>query len=50
MDVRKHILGPGKVLQLSNIVCINRDKKLYRAKIEDVEIFNHFKKTEGFYI
>ena len=49
-DVWKYILGLDKVLQLSDIICIRRDKKLYRAKIEDVEIFNHFKKTEGFYI
>ena len=38
MDVWKYILGPNEVLQLTDIVCINRDKKLYRAKIENVEI------------
>ena len=37
-DVWKYILVPDKVLQLSDIVCISRDKKLYRAKIENVEI------------
>ena len=37
-DVWKHILGPDKVLQLSDIVCISRDKKIYSAKIENVEI------------
>ena len=39
-DVWKYILGPDKVLQLSDIICISRNKKLYRAKIENVEIFN----------
>ena len=33
-----YILGPDKVLQLSDNVCISRDKKLYRAKIENFEI------------
>ena len=37
-DVWKYILGPGKVIQLSVIVCISRDKELYMAKIENVEI------------
>ena len=37
--VCKYILGPDKVLQLSDIVCISRDKKLYWAKIENIEIF-----------
>ena len=41
-EVQKHILGPDKVLQLSNIVCISRDEKLYRAKIENVEISRFF--------
>ena len=36
-DVWKYILGTNKVLQLSDIVYINRDKKLYRAKIKNVE-------------
>ena len=39
-DACKYVLDPDKVLQLSDIVCINRDKKFYRAKIENVEIFN----------
>ena len=34
--VWKYILGPDEVLQLSNIVCITRDKKLYMAKFEKV--------------
>ena len=33
-DVLKHILGPEEVLQLSDIVCISRNKKLYKAKIK----------------
>ena len=36
--MRKYILGPDKVLQLSDIVCITKNKKLYKAKIENVEI------------
>ena len=37
-DVWKHILGPDKVLQLSGINRISRDKKLSMAKIVNVEI------------
>ena len=37
-DVWKHILGPDKVLQLSDINRISRDKKLSMAKIENAEI------------
>ena len=37
-DVWKHILGPDKVFYLSEIVCISRDNKLYRVKIENVDI------------
>ena len=39
-DVWKYILGPDKVLQLSDTVCISRDKKTLQAKIENVDIFN----------
>ena len=37
-DVWKHILDLDKVLQLSGIVFIRRENKLYRAKIENIEI------------
>ena len=35
-DFWKCILGPDKVLQFSEIVCIRKDKKIYRAKIGNV--------------
>ena len=38
MVVWKYIFVLLKVLQLSDIVCISRDKTLYRAKIENVDI------------
>ena len=41
-DVWKYTFGSDKVLQLSNIVCISRHKKVYRAKIENVEISRFF--------
>ena len=36
--VWKYILGPDKVLQFSDTVCISTDNKLYSAKIDIVEI------------
>ena len=36
-DVCRYIFGPGEVLQLCDIVCISRDKKMFRTKIENVE-------------
>ena len=36
-DVWKYIIGSDKVLQ-KDIVCINRNEKLYRAKIQNGEI------------
>ena len=41
-DVWKYILGSNEVLQLSDIVYISRDKKLYLANIENVKIRNFF--------
>ena len=32
-DVWKYILGSDKVLQLSDTVCISRNKKLYRPRL-----------------
>ena len=37
-DVWKYILGPDEVLQLFDIICISRDKILYRVIIENDEI------------
>ena len=34
-DVWKHTLAPDKVLRLSDNVFIIREKKIYRAKIEN---------------
>ena len=50
-DVWKYILGPDEFLQLSDIVCISRDKKLYGDNFENVEIrrflIGNSKKNEG---